>query len=187
MTKRKPPVRHSVKGYTREGTHVGPYLRGHGKAPHRERTPRTVGAVGNKWTDERVLGVIAEARQAGRVAAEVKLQELMAAGPKWNVYGGPPGKEELAGTMLDLCGGAWLVIDTKQPFYRAASRLSSKEPGRSPHRFMCQRQYGGGGMLSIFDMTGRQELSVNEAAEKAAKKVLERHGVNVIRVHTYVD
>jgi len=184
MVKNKPPVRHRVKGHIREGTPVQSYVRGHGSASRQERPSR---AVGDKWTDERVLGVIAEARQAGHAAAEVKLQELMASGPKWVVQGGPPGEERYAGTMLDLCGGAWLNIDAKQPFYRVASRLSSKEPGRSPYRFMCSRAYGGGGMLSIFDMTGRQELSVNEAAEKAAKKVLERHGVKVTRVHTYID
>lgn len=184
MVKKKSPVRHHVKKHVREGTPVRSYVRGRGSASRQERPSRT---VGDKWTEERVLGVIAEARQAGRVAAEVKLEELMAAGPKWVVQEGPPGRERPVGAMLDLCGGAWLVIDAKQPFYRVASRLSSKEPGRSPHRFLCQRQYGGGGMLSIFDMTGRQELSVNEAAEEAARKVLDRHGVKVTRVHTYID
>ena len=133
-----------------------------------------------RLTEERVKIMIAEAREAGRKAGLEQLAKLQAEGDKWKVKD-ESGRE--VGKMLDLCGGAWLVIDAKQAFYRIAKELSKD----NRLRFSCDRNYSGGGHLSIYDMSNRQEASVNKACYEAAKEVLEKQGVKVLYVHTFID
>ena len=111
-----------------------------------------------KWTEEKVLNAIQEARNAGKLAADRKLAELQGAGPKWAVTNE---NGSLAGTMLDVCGFANLRIKARGKFYLLAKKLGAG------NRFSCGRHYYGGGRLNIFDSTMRQEMSVNVAACKA--------------------
>jgi len=116
-----------------------------------------------KWTEEKVLNAIQEARNAGYNAAQLKLTELVAAGPAWAVTNGDG---SIAGTMLDVCGMANLKIKARGKFYLLAKKLSAG------NRHSCGRHYYGGGRLNIFDSTMRQELSVNKAACKAQSEYL---------------
>ncbi len=122
-----------------------------------------------KWTRNLVESVIHEARKAGRIVAEEKLNELQGEGAKFIVRDGM----EAVGTMLDVCGFAHLKINARGKFFQLAKRLSA---GFNV-RFSCSRRYHGGGSLSIFDSTFRQEMSVNIAACVGQAKVLNAYGI----------
>ena len=122
-----------------------------------------------KWTQKKVLSVVKEARRAGKIAADKKLQELQDRGPQWTVHDGPT----VVGTLLDVCGWASLKISARGKFFQLAKTLTD----RPVLRVYCRRAYRGGGMLSIFDSTRRQELSVNEAACRGQAKVLAKYGI----------
>lgn len=124
-----------------------------------------------KWTEQKVLAVIAEARLAGKEAALTKLQELRKNGPQYTITNGG---DKPIDTMLDLCGFASLKIKAKGNFYLIAKRLSKDNMA---HRHFCRRDYYGGGRLSIFDSSMRQEISVNIAACEGQAKVLESYDI----------
>lgn len=133
-----------------------------------------------KWDNNKVLGLVKECRIAGQVAADKKLKELQAQGDKWKVIDESTGRE--VGRMLDVCGGAWVRIDAKQQFYRVAKKLSETRE----LRFHCDHHYHGGGMFSVYDITNRQEMSVNEAVAEAIKATLEKYGVKTTSVYSYI-
>lgn len=122
-----------------------------------------------KWTQPMVLALIEEARKAGRIAAERKLQELQNAGPQWAVKDG----QRTVGTLLDVCGSAWLKISARGKFFQIAKRISNE----CGSRIYCVNGYYGGGELSIFDSTHRQELSICRAACEGHAQVLRDYGI----------
>ena len=126
-----------------------------------------------KWTRESVLSVIKECRLAGSQAAQETLARLQQHGPSYIVKdaSGTP-----VDTMLDVCGFAWLEIPARGRFYTLAKQLSLVDS----NRVHCVRAYRGGGHLSIYDCSNRQELSVNKAANAAMANVLMSHGVVAI-------
>lgn len=128
-----------------------------------------------KWTRNLVLSVIHEARKAGQIEAERKLAELLGNGAKYNVTDG----EKLVGKMLDVCGFASLKISARGKFFQLAKKLSDEENIglHNCWRFSCVNAYRGGGALSIFDSTFRQEMSVNIAACVGQAKVLNAYGI----------
>lgn len=133
--------------------------------------------VKTKWTEQRVLSVIAEARKAGRIFATRKLAELQAAGPKYAVCDESQ-NDKVVGTMLDVCGFANLKISARGKFFQLAKRLSQRRsPAGTMFRFYCEVSYGGGGWLSIYDSTNRQEMSVNVAACKGHAQVLAKYEI----------
>jgi len=121
-----------------------------------------------KWTNQLVNAVITEARKAGWVAAQQKLQDLQDRGAQFAVIDG----EQIAGTILDVCGFANLKISARGKFFQLA-----KQNCKISARFFCVNDYRGGGVLSIFDSTHRQEMSVNIAACQGQAKVLEGYGI----------
>ena len=133
-----------------------------------------------KWTNESVLKVIQECRKAGRLAANQHLATLQASGPKFNVIDDMQPNKPIIGQLLDVCGFAWIIIPARGKFYLLAKKLSESE------RFRCQRAYKGGGHLSIFDTTMRQEMSVNVAANKAMTEVLKKYNIDAC-VHSRID
>ena len=119
------------------------------------------------WYDSWVLGVIEDARAAGNRAALVQLAKLEQRGPKWSVIDSFTGRR--IDTMLDVCGMAHLVVlERRGKFWQSVKRLSKNRANRL--------YTGEGGYLSIFDMTDRQEMSVNEAANAAAADVIRKKG-----------
>jgi len=129
-----------------------------------------------KWTEAKVLEVVSEARQAGAVAAQKKMEELTAAGPRFTVHNSDlAGNQGPAiGTLLDVCGWASLRIKARGKFYLLAKKISI----RGQYRFYCRRDdYSGGGMLSIYDSSMRQEMSINIAAARAHADVLAKYGI----------
>lgn len=73
-----------------------------------------------KWTNELVLGLIDEARAAGRKTADEKLRQLRNAGIQYNVKDG----SRTVGIMLDVCGFAHLKISARGKFFQIAKKLS---------------------------------------------------------------
>jgi len=134
--------------------------------------------VKQKWTERKVLEVIAEARKAGQVTADEKLAKLQGKGPRFAVCEG----DEVVGTMLDVCGFANLKISARGKFFQLAKKLAVNPSAR----FFCVNGYYGGGSLSIFDSTCRQEMSVNIAACNGQAKVLAKYGVGA-RVESRID
>jgi len=131
-----------------------------------------------KWTEEKVLEVIKEARNAGHFAAQKKLNELRRVGPKFAVTD----NGRVVDTMLDVCGFANLKINARGKFYLLAKKLSNN----MSNRFSCGRAYYGGGHLNIFDSAMRQEMSVNVAACKGQQVVLLKYGIES-RIESRID
>ena len=123
-----------------------------------------------KWTEQLVYAIIAEARKAGFITANQKLTELQGNELQFAVKEG----KRTVGTMFDVCGRADLKISARGKFYLLARKLSA-DPQQ---RFMCGKAYYGGGCLSIFDSTMRQEMSVNIAACQGQAEVLRAYGID---------
>ena len=131
--------------------------------------------------------IVGEARQAGRLAAEKKLDELLKAGPKFEVFdvdlGGRPKPGAKRYPMLDLCGDADIYITNhRSKFWKDFKKLADNRT----NRLYCSGVGPYGGWISIFDMTRQQEISVNEAANRAAAAVLQEHGIDC-HVRTRLD
>jgi len=139
-----------------------------------------------QWDVERVEILIEDARRAGRTAATARMLALQTAGPKWNVidetFGhhlDEQGKQKAGWQMLDVCGDAHIAIANRRgSFWRSLLALGKERS----ERIYVSRE----GWLEIFDMTGRQEMSVNEAAHEAAAIVLRNAGI-ACSVHTRID
>jgi len=134
--------------------------------------------IKTKWTHAKVLSVISEARQAGEIAATEQLEKLQSAGPQWAVTDG----SKVVGQMLDVCGFASLRIKARGKFYLLAKRMTLQRQ----YRFLCGKAYYGGGRLSIFDSSMRQEMSINVAAARAHAEILEKYGIEA-RVASQID
>lgn len=137
-----------------------------------------------EWNEKKVIDLVLEARRKGKLAALKKLDELCDASGKPALY--LHDRWGVCASMLGMCGYGWVKIDTQQPFYRAASKLS-KEKGNE-YRFSCKNNTGvKGGIFSIYDMSPRQELEVNKAAEVAVEKYLNEQGIKTMGIHTWID
>jgi hypothetical protein len=141
-------------------------------------------------TPELVKRIISEARTVGQAAAEKQLQVLKSAGPRFAMVENAKGDflsdstkpEVVVGTMLDNCGGAYLSISARTPFYRVAKKVCED----SSLSFSCHKSVYSGGILSIYNITNRQEMSVMEEAYKAIADYLKTHNIES-RVVTYID
>ena len=130
-----------------------------------------------KWDAKKISQVALEAQNAGRLAGQARLDELKKAGPQWVVKNG----SEVVGTMLDVCGGAYIVAKGTDPFIRAV-----KKYGDPWGVVSVSKGYPTGYMVHIKDTLGRQEMSVNEAVEEAIAVVLRKYGVDAY-VRGYID
>ena len=124
-----------------------------------------------KWTEELVLKVIRECREAGTIASQEKLEELTKAGPKYAVCSG----SRTVGTMLDVCGFANIRLNSARgKFFQLAKKMCKEN---REYRFNCSNAYNGGGYFNVYDTNRRQEMSVNVASCKAVLKVLSGYGI----------
>lgn len=138
--------------------------------------------------------IMAKAVDAAHKAGKEQLKKLQAAGPAYTVHNvtnlvtdemGPA-----IGTMLDVCGNAYLTISGTDAFVRAAKKQLSHDDSYLPNYrgdnwSMWKGVYKG---YTLHLDTGllRQEFSVNEKAMYAAQEALKEQGVNV-RVRSYID
>lgn len=120
---------------------------------------------------------IDEARQAGKLAADARLDEIAAAGPKYKVFqadleGKPvPGAKRYP--MGDLCGFGWLVISDGR-----APEISVLQKEAENLGLRISKNYEDTGFVvyirGMCDAT--QYVSVKEAAYRAAAAVLDGFG-----------
>lgn len=125
-----------------------------------------------------MLEIINEARNAGREAAAKKYAELVEAGPRWKLQDADLDDKPIPGGktyyMLDLCGFANIHIKNR----RGKVWKELKQLHNAGERIYIATGNPYGGWISIFDMTNRQEISVNEAAAEAAAEVLRKHSID---------
>ncbi|KKN70955.1 hypothetical protein LCGC14_0425570 [marine sediment metagenome] len=129
----------------------------------KQEVGQTKPLVKTKWTEQ---------------VAVRKLVELQNAGPKYAVCD-EMRSGKVVDTMLDVCGFANLKISARGKFFQLVKRLSSQidVATGTQRRFYCEVAYRGGGWLSIYDSTNRQEMSVNVAACKGHQQVLAKYGI----------
>ncbi len=127
----------------------------------------------NKVEAKKVIAIIKVAKKVGERAGQLRLKELKKAGPRWNVINERQNK--VVGQMLDVCGFAHLSVPGRGRIVRAFKKI-----GIFDLRIDCYvvtdalkiwKGYRSGYALSIIS-TGRQEMSVNEAAVRAASEFL---------------
>jgi len=114
--------------------------------------------------------IINEANEAAGLAAQIWLEK---AKPKYEVVEEFPVKGRSYGTLLDVCGNAWLTPkDKRNAHYKAMKRLGyiKHDSWRPTHA-----------------LANRQEKGLNEASAMAALQVFERHGISCFTVYSYVD
>jgi len=125
-----------------------------------------------KWTEEKVLEVVKECREAGTIAAAEKMAELTKAGPKYGVMSGGVQID----TMLDVCGFANVKLKSARgKFFQLAKKLCKED---RTSRFNCSNHYHGGGHFNVYDCSRRQEMSVNKAAMSGVATVLSGYGID---------
>lgn len=132
-----------------------------------------------KWTEQMVKDVVLECRAAGKAAGAAQLAKLQGHGPVWAVKSG----DKVVGTMLDVCGFASIKLNARQGFYRVAKKVAED----NSLRFSCGKAYPSGGRFAVYDMSRRQEMSVNEAAASACAEVLKSHGVKEVYMTSRMD
>lgn len=130
-------------------------------------------------------------QEAGKAAAR-QLEKLEVKGPRYSIYntdlfGNKIG--ETVGTLLDNCGGAYLIIGGKERFVNVIKKQYSNE-GSSRYAgdgwWMNKSVYKGYNLYISHSLSGRQEMSVDEEAMKAAKEVLNKYGIKV-SIKSYID
>lgn len=131
--------------------------------------------------------IMADAVKAANEAGEAQLQKLVGAGPQWNVMQG----KRVVGQMLDVCGGAYVRIDGRNPLVNALKKIGTKRDKWSDNIdgenwYMFKGVYKGK-VLNVRTNVNRQEMSVNEAQAAAVVRVLEENGVSGAHVHSYID
>jgi len=135
-----------------------------------------------EWTESKVLEVIRECREEGSLYAQKQLAKLRGEGPKWAVVN--EATDKVVNTMLDVCGFAHLSIKARGKFYQLAKKISQREHW---YRFNCGHDsYNGGGRLSIYDMSMRQEMSVNVASYRGVQEILKKYGIEST-LHSRID
>jgi len=126
------------------------------------------------------VAIVQEATAAATAAGALWLAQAQARGPKFQVReadiltGAPKGP--VLGELLDLCGNAHVQFrDRRSKHYKAfvAAGLVRKT---------------GNGVVEInHGYRMRQEHGLMTACAEAAKAILEKHGVNGLRIWSYID
>jgi hypothetical protein len=113
--------------------------------------------------------LLALATEAGNKAGDLWLSK---ATTKFIVRDGFTGKS--CGTLLDLCGNAWVRITDKRTKFAKEAKKLGYAPTSSGSIFFPYKHR-------------RQEMGLNEAMTEASFKVLKENGVNGITVYSYID
>ena len=130
----------------------------------------------NKEAQEIVRKVLI-AKKIGEAAGRKKFRELVGNGYKWKVVNEGDGK--VVGHMLDVCGFANLSVPGKGKIVRAFKKIGEYDNRMDGYVIRGIKIWKGyrGYALSIIN-TGRQEMSVNEAAVEAASNYLNENNLD---------
>lgn len=129
--------------------------------------------------------IMQEATEAGNKAGAEKLAQLEGNGPAFAVIENSPKDgifydkakpTRVVGTMLDVCGFAWVMLTNA----RGAFAQYFKKTDRASNG------YRGGMTISVRFSGFRQEMSVNEAQARAAADVFNKYGFEA-RMESRID
>jgi len=139
--------------------------------------------------------ILKDCQTAAETASRAALDQLEAHGPRYSIHEADllgNATSPSIGTMLDNCGGAYLIIPGNCQFVRELKKIG-KNDGRSypPHYvgdgWDTYKGVYSGYVLSVrFSLSVRQEMAVHESAMKAAANILKSNGIPV-SVKTYID
>ena len=142
---------------------------------------------------DNVVSILREAQIAADNAATKCFARLVEQGAKYvvvndNLFSDPAIPKKVIGTMLDLCGGAYLTIDGRQPIIRALKKIGKLQESLYIGDFwsLSKSAYKGFKLNIQYKMSTRQEAQIHEDAMIAAANVLKLHEVKV-SVKTYID
>lgn len=135
------------------------------------------------FTKDECVKIMTEASEAAQKAAQVWLDVARSKGPAYmvgqaNLITGE--LESIEGTMLDLCGGAYLKFkDRRSSTYKSFVRADADE------RWI----YRESGIIYVaYALRGRQEQGLHVRAIKAAMEVFTKHGFgHELSFHHYLD
>ncbi len=119
-------------------------------------------------TRDQFLEVLKQVKAQAKKAEQVKLNELLTQGPRYNVLNQD---KSLAGQMLDLCGFATCYIPTQKGFSRRSKWV--KELIQSGELSFDDYRKS----FYVYLPSMRQEISIKESMAYAASKVLESAGL----------
>lgn len=130
---------------------------------------------------KQVIMLVRKAQGLGRKAAKEQLARLEKAGPRWGLKDSFTKKP--AGTMLDVCGFAWLVIPGRGEVVKAFKRLGKQDGRITGHKeyllegMRISKCYSTPGYNLELKLTNSQYMSVAEAAVKAVSDFLNKNGL----------
>ncbi len=128
---------------------------------------------------KQVIMLVKEAQKIGRNAAQEQLKKLEKAGPRWALKDAFTG--ESAGTMLDVCGFAWLITPGRGKIVKAFKKLGGQDGRITGHKeyflegMRISKCYSGPGYNLELKLTYNQYMSVAEAAVKTVSDFLNKN------------
>jgi len=130
---------------------------------------------------KQVVNLVKEAQKIGRKAAQSQLAKLEKAGPRWALRDAFTKKP--AGTMLDVCGFAWLITPGRGKIVKAFKKLG-KQDGRITGHLeyfldgmrISKCCFGPGYNLEL-KLTNSQYMSVGEIAVNAVYDFLNKNAL----------
>ena len=120
-----------------------------------------------------IVRTVVMAGKIGNAAGRKKLRELAGDGYKWKVV--DESNQKVVGHLLDVCGFASLSIPGRGRIVRAFKKIgeyNGRMDGYEVRGIRIWKKFGPSGYCLSLVSTGRQEMSVNEAAVEAASDYL---------------
>lgn len=130
---------------------------------------------------EEIISIVKMAKKIGEAAGRGKLRELCGNGHKWKVVD-KMNDDKVVGHMLDVCGFAHITVPGRGKVARAFKKVGEYDRRMDGYVVRGMRIWKGwpsGFSLSIIN-TGRQEMSVNEAAVQAASEYLNANHLDCV-------
>jgi len=130
---------------------------------------------------KQVIMLVRKAQELGRKAGKEQLAKLEKAGPRWALKDAFTGRP--AGTMLDVCGYAWLTTPGRGEIVKAFKKLGGQDRGITEYKeyflegMRISKCYSGPGYNLDLKLTYSQYMSVAEAAVKAVSDFLNKNGL----------
>lgn len=145
---------------------------------------------------ENTILILKEAQKAADDAATKCFARLVEQGAQYlvvndSLFSDPGIPKKVVGTMLDLCGNAYLTISGLEPFTRFLKKIGKTE-NNDPNRYsgdfwsISKSSYKGYILHITHKLSMRQEMRIHESAMIAAANVLKSHRINV-GIKTFMD
>lgn len=130
---------------------------------------------------KQIVMMVRKAQGLGRKAGKEQLAKLEKAGQRWKLKDASTGGS--AGTMLDVCGFAWMKVPGRGEIVKAFKKIGGQDGRIKGHKeyfldgmriFKC---YSTSGYNLDLKLTNSQYMSVAEAAVKTVADFLNKNGI----------